>query len=178
VEVSTELGAYEFWRKRFDPAHVMELLRAYRLMRTPMKLLLVDESPTAHEIIGRMTANSRFTLDVDHSDSSAHALGLLRETHYDLALIDSSFSAGMSGFEIACQARVASPATKLILMTSGNAKSAMQVARQFGLRSFLTKPFYARDLDFALHSEFELRRPYLLNALVTPHPARGASALG
>jgi CheY-like chemotaxis protein len=84
----------------------------------------------------------------------------------------------MSGFEIACQARVASPATKLILMTSGNAKSAMQVARQFGLRSFLTKPFYARDLDFALHSEFELRRPYLLNALVAPHPVRGASALG
>jgi CheY-like chemotaxis protein len=178
VEVSTELGAYEFWRKRFDPAHVMELLRAYRLMRTPMKLLLVDESPTAHEIIGRMTANSRFTLEVDHSDSGAHALKLMRESHYDLALIDSSFSAGMSGFEIACQVRVASPATKLILMTSGNAKTAMQVARQFGLRSFLTKPFYARDLDFALHSEFELRRPYLLNALVAPPPARSASAHG
>src|SRR5919112_2498408 len=82
VEVSTELGAYEFWRKRFDPAHVMELLRAYRLMRTPMKLLLVDESPTAHEIIGRMTANSRFTLEVDHSDSGVHALKLMRESHY------------------------------------------------------------------------------------------------
>jgi CheY-like chemotaxis protein len=178
VEVSTELGAYEFWRKRFDPAHVMELLRAYRLMRTPMRLLLVDESPTAHEIIGRMTANSRFSLDVDHSDSGAHALRLLRETHYDLALIDSGISAGMSGLEIACQARVASPATKLILMASGNAKGAMQVAGQFGLSSFLTKPFYAADLDFALHSEFELRRPYLLNALVAPPPARGASAHG
>jgi CheY-like chemotaxis protein len=178
VEVSTELGAYEFWRKRFDPAHVMELLRAYRLMRTPMKLLLVDESPTAHEIIGRMTSNSRFTLEVDHSDSGAHALRLMREAHYDLALIDAGTSAGMSGFEIACQGRVVSPATKIILMASGNPNAAMLVARQFGLRSFLTKPFYARDLDFALHSEFELRRPYLLNALVAPPPARGASAHG
>src|SRR5688572_27516978 len=84
VEISTELGAYEFWRKRFDPAHVMELLRAYRMMRTPMKLLLVDESPTAHETVGRMAAISRFTLDVDHSHNGAHALQLLREIHYDL----------------------------------------------------------------------------------------------
>jgi DNA-binding NarL/FixJ family response regulator len=178
VEVSTELGAYEFWRKRFDPAHVMELLRAYRLMRTPMRLLLVDGSPTAHEIIGRMAASSRFTLDLDHSDSGSHALHLLRKSHYDLALIDSGNAGGMSGFEIACQARVASPATKLILLASGRVSSAMQVASQFGLRSCLKKPFYACDLDFALHSEFELRRPYLLNALVAPPPARGVSAHG
>lgn len=178
VEVSTELGAYEFWRKRFDPAHVMELLRAYRLMRTPMKLLLVDQSPTAHDIIGRMMANSRFTLDVDHSDSGGHALTLMREAHYDLALIDSGFSTGMSGLEIACQARVASPSTKVVVMAAANAKGAMQAARQFGLRSFLTKPFYARDLDFALHTEFELRRPYLLNALVAPLPAQGVAAHG
>ncbi len=178
VEVSTELGAYEFWRKRFDPGHVMELLRAYRLMRTPMRLLLVDESPTAHDIVGRMAANSRFTLDVDHSDSGAHALRLLRETHYDLALMDSGSVGGMSGFEVACQARLASPATKLILMASGRIKGAMQVAGQFGLTSFLKKPFYSRDLDFALHSEFELRRPYLLNALVAPPPSRGVSAHG
>src|ERR671920_1430032 len=53
VEVSTELGAYEFWRKRFDPEHLMQLLAAYRVMRTPMKLLLVDENPTAHDVIAR-----------------------------------------------------------------------------------------------------------------------------
>jgi DNA-binding NarL/FixJ family response regulator len=178
VEVSTELGAYEFWRKRFDPAHVMELLRAYRLMRTPMKLLLVDESPTAHEIIARMMANSRFTLEVDHSDSGTHALALMREAPYDLALIDATISGGMSGLEIACQARIASPSMKIIMMASDKARGVMQAARQFGLRSFLSKPFYARDLDFALHTEFELRRPYLLNALVTPPPARAAAALG
>jgi CheY-like chemotaxis protein len=123
VEVSTELGAYEVWRKRFDPAHVTELLRAYRLMRTPMRLLLVDESSTAHEIVGRMAATSRFTLDVDHSDNGAHALRLMRESHYDLALIDAGTAGGMSGLEIACQAHLASPATKLILMASGRARA-------------------------------------------------------
>jgi CheY-like chemotaxis protein len=178
VEVSTELGAYEFWRKRLDPAHVMELLKAYRLMRTPMRLLLVDESAAAHDIIGRMMASSRFTLEVDHAQSGTHALALMRRTHYDLALIDCTFSDGTSGLETAYQARDAFPAAKVILMASGQAKSAMQAARQFGLSSFLAKPFYASDLDFALHSEFELRRPYLLNALVAPLPARAASARG
>ena len=175
VEVSTELGAYEFWRKRFDPAHVVELLRAYRLMRTPMRLLVVEESPTAHEIIGRMIANSRFTLEVDHSDSGPHALKLVRDTHYDLALIDGTVSNGMSGLEIACQTRVASPSTKVVLMASDQAKGMVQAARQFGLRSFLSKPFYASDLDYALHTEFELRRPYLLNALVGPAARRAAA---
>ncbi|HEY7384753.1 MAG TPA: response regulator [Beijerinckiaceae bacterium] len=177
VEVSTELGAYEFWRKRFDPAHVIQLLDAYRVMRTPMKLLVADQSTTAHDLIMRMLANCRFQLEVDHSDSGPHALGLARDTRYDVALVDSQFSSGMSGFEIACQIRAASPGTKLILMAGGAAGTAMQVARQFGLRSFLQKPFYLRDVEFALHAEFGLRRPYLLNAVCAPEaPSRIAGA--
>jgi CheY-like chemotaxis protein len=176
IEVSTELDAYEFWRKRLDPAHVMDLLKAYRLMRTPMRLLLVDESAAAHDVIGRMMASSRFTLEVDHAQGGAHALVLMNRAHYDLALIDSTFSDGTSGLEIAYQARDAFPAAKVIMMASGPTKGAMQGARQFGLSSFLAKPFYASDLDFAFHSEFELRRPYLLNALVAARPARRAAA--
>jgi DNA-binding NtrC family response regulator len=176
VEVATELGAYEFWQKRLDPTHATELLKAYRLMRTPMRLLLVDESAPAHDVIGRMTSNSRFTLEVDHSRSGPHALGLVGRVRYDLVLIDSTCTGDMSGLEIAYQIRELSPATKIILMANGKASGAMQAARQFGLSSFLAKPFYAADLDFALHSEFELRRPYLLNALVAPPPTPGAAA--
>lgn len=175
VEVSTELGAYEFWRKRFDPEHLMQLLAAYRVMQTPMKLLLVDENQTAHDVIARTLGNCRFTLDIDDSDSGTHAVSLMRSTRYDIALIDSALSSGMSGFELACQARALSPSTKLILMTKDTGKS-MQIAGQFGLRSFLKKPFYVRDVDFALHSEFGLRRPYLLNALVAPPRNRAAGA--
>jgi DNA-binding response OmpR family regulator len=146
-------------------------------MCTPMKLLLVDESATAHDLIVRMLTNCRFRLEVGHSDSGTHALRLIRDAHYDVALIDSKFSNGISGFEIACQVRAASPATKLVLMVGGPAAHAMQVARQLGLRSFLTKPFYLRDIEFALHAEFGLRRPYLLNALVAPPaPSRAAGA--
>jgi CheY-like chemotaxis protein len=123
-----------------------------------------------------MLSSCRFTLDVDNSDSGTHALGLMRGRRYDVAFIDSNFSKGMSGFEIACQARAASPETKLVLMAGANARGAMQVARQFGFASFLPKPFYVRDIDFVLHSEFGLRRPYLLNALVAPPPSRMARA--
>jgi CheY-like chemotaxis protein len=123
-----------------------------------------------------MLESCRFTLDIDDSDSGTHALGLMRRNRYDVALIDAALSAGMSGFELACQARAECPSTKLILMTKDGGKNVVQAARQFGLRSFLTKPFYVRDVDFALHSEFGLRRPYLLNALVAPPPNRAAGA--
>ena len=37
--------------------------------------------------------------------------------------------------------------------------------RQFGIVALLQKPFYVWDLDLALHAAFDLRRPYLMNAL-------------
>jgi hypothetical protein len=40
-----------------------------------------------------------------------------------------------------------------------------QAVRQFGIVALLQKPFYVWDLDLALHAAFDLRRPYLMNAL-------------
>ena len=45
-----------------------------------------------------------------------------------------------------------------------------QASRHFGVAFVLKKPFYARDIDLALHSILGLRRPYLLNALVAETP--------
>jgi CheY-like chemotaxis protein len=168
VEVSTELRAYEFWRQRLDLAHLRQLLDACRMMRRPMKVLLVDPAASSRAVIRRALSQCSFTLDVEEASSGNHALKLLREKHYDLALIDAGFSGGVSGFVTAFHARLASPTTKLILMSSRISPSAVRAANRFGLRSFLTKPFSARDLELALHADFGLRRPYLLNAVTAP----------
>ena len=58
------------------------------------------------------------------------------------------------------------------LAPSRNARSLARVNREpgrgtiFGVVSLLKKPFYPRDVDYAVHQAFGLRRPYLLNALV------------
>ena len=60
VELSTELEAYEFLKKPFDPDHVVELLRAARRILAPARALLVEPSAPARQVVRRMLANSRF----------------------------------------------------------------------------------------------------------------------
>jgi CheY-like chemotaxis protein len=166
VELSLRLGAYEFLKKPFDPDHVTHLLRAYDRTRKPIKLLLVDASQASREMVRRILVSSGFTFEIDETDTGQHALKVLRTSHYDLALIERNLPVGIDGLETACQANQITPGTKLILMSSTDTGPLEQVARHFGVVALLKKPFYPRDVDFTIHQALDLRRPYLLNALV------------
>ena len=166
VEVSLRLGAYEFLKKPFDPDHVTHLLRAFDRTRTPIKLLLVDASHATREMVRRILVSSGFSFEIDETDTGQHALKVLRTSHYDLAMIERNLRVGIDGLETACQANQIAPGTKLILMSSTDLGPLEQVARHFGVVALLKKPFYPRDIDFAIHQALGLRRPYLLNALV------------
>lgn len=163
-DVAQRLDAYEFLKTPFDPRHVAYLLQADRVRRTRLRVLLVDGSENGRQLVRRVLGRVGFTLDVTDTDNGRHALKLMRAESFDLALIDFSL-AGLDGLEIACQARGLVPDTKLMLMTGGDADALAQAARIFGVDFVLKKPFFARDVDLALHQMFGLRRPYLLNAL-------------
>jgi CheY-like chemotaxis protein len=178
VEVSTELGAYEFLKKPFDPDHILHLMRGFARMRAPARLLLVDDSATARQLVRRVLAASQFSLEIDETDGGQHALKLLRLSPYDLALIDFNLQGTIDGLETACQAREAAPSTKILLMSASDNASIAQSARHFGVTSFLRKPFYAHQVDHALHTAFGLRRPYLLNARAAQPAARAQRAGG
>jgi CheY-like chemotaxis protein len=164
AEVAQRLDAYEFLKAPFDPRHVSHLLQADRARRTPLRLLLVEASGHGRELIGRVVARSGFTFEIEETDSGRHALKLMRLTPYDVALIDLGLP-GIDGLEVACQAHEAVPDTKLIMMTGGDADKLAQAGRHFGVGFVLKKPFFAHDIDLALHNIYGLRRPYLLNAL-------------
>ncbi len=166
VELSLRLGAYEFLKKPFDPDHVVHLLRAYDRTRQPIKLLLVDASHASRQMVRRILNSSGFAFEIDETDTGQHALKVLRRGNYDLALIERILPVGIDGLETACQASQAAPGTKLILMSSAENSHLEQVARHFGIAWLLKKPFFPRDVDYAIHRAFGLRRPYLLNALV------------
>jgi CheY-like chemotaxis protein len=178
VEVSTELGAYEFLKKPFDPDHIVHLMRGFARMRAPARLLLVDESAASRQLVRRVITASQFTLEIDETDGGQHALKLLRLAPYDLAIIDSALTGSIDGLETACQAREAAPSTKIVMMSASASPTLAQAARHFGVTSVLRKPFYAHQVDHALHAAFGLRRPYLLNARVAQPPARARRAGG
>jgi DNA-binding response OmpR family regulator len=173
VALSTELNAYEFLKKPFDPEHIASMLRAVTRMREKLSLLLIDDSQTARALVRRMLANARFDLEVDETDTGRHAIKLMQIKKYDLALIDLNMD-GIDGFETACQAREVSPDTTLLLMTATRDEKIEQASRHFGVAGFLQKPFYAHHVEDILHDIFGLRRPYLLNVIGRVHSRAGA----
>jgi DNA-binding NarL/FixJ family response regulator len=164
VDLSTELEAYEFLKKPFDTEHVVQLLRAMRCLLSPARTLLIEESGQARQVIRRMLEGSRFNLAIDETEDARHGLKLLRLTSYDLVIVDANLSGG-NGLEIACQTREISPQSRILLTAGGDMARHASAAKQFGIAALLAKPFYPRDVDIALHAAFDLRRPYLLNAI-------------
>lgn len=168
IALSTELEAYEFLKKPFDPEHVVAMMTSVVRMKQKLRLLLVEDSPTARTLIRKVLGNARFNLEVDETDGGRHALKLMQLSRYDLALIDLNME-GIDGFETACLARDVSPETTLLMMSGTNNEKIEGASKHFGIAGFLRKPFYAHDVEDMLHDIFGLRRPYLLNATGRVH---------
>lgn len=166
-DLATSLGAYEVLKTPLDPAHIESLMHADARRRQPTHVLLASSSEGARNAIGRVLARSGFNLVVDETDDGRHALKQLGLAQYDLAFIDAKLG-GLDGLELACQAQPLGLSTRITLLTAGDPEPIAQAARFFGVDSILRMPFFARDIDLALHHALALRRPYLLNAVTAP----------
>lgn len=173
VAVSQTVGAYEFLKKPFDPEHIANLLKSAERIRAPIKLLLVDGAPGARLLVRRVLGESTFRCEIEETDSGGHAVKMLRHGRYDVALIEWSLPTGIDGLETVCQASEAAADTKFVMMSGADIGAFAQTVKQFGVVAMLKKPFYAHDIDVLMHNVFDLRRPYLLNALL---PVRQAGA--
>ncbi|MCJ2016611.1 MULTISPECIES: response regulator [unclassified Methylobacterium] len=171
-EIATSLGAYEVLKTPLDPSHIEQLLHANARRRAPTRALLACSSPAGRSAISRVVARSGFTIELDETDDGRHALKLLKLAAYDFAFIDVKLT-GIDGLELACQIQPLGLATRITLLTTSEPESVAQAGRYFGVDAVLRMPFYARDIDLALHNALGLRRPYLLNALTAP-PAPSA----
>ncbi|WP_375465035.1 response regulator [uncultured Methylobacterium sp.] len=166
-ELAVSLGAYEVLKTPLDPTHIESLLHTNARRRKPTHVLLASSSEAGRTAIGRVLTRSGFNLAVDETDCGRHALKLLKGGSYDLAFIDAKLG-GIDGLELACQLQSLSLPTRLTLMTTGDPEPIAQAGRYFGVDFVLKMPFYARDIDLALHHALGLRRPYLLNAITAP----------
>lgn len=168
VDLSVELDAYEFLKKPLDVDHLVAMLANVRRMRERLRLLLVEPSDAARNLVRKVLGTTRFDIEIDETDTGAHAVKLLQLTRYDLALVNEAMPR-MDGLETICQGREVATQTQFLLMSTGRGDTLPASLRHFGVAAVLNKPFYARDVEKVLHRLYGLRRPYLLNHFTPEH---------
>jgi CheY-like chemotaxis protein len=160
----TELMAYEFLKKPFMPDDFGLLLGNFARMNQTTRVLIADAGNQTRAMVCKVVSASRFKTDIHETDNGGYAIKLARMKPFDLMLMDCNLN-GISGLEAACQMLKLHPETTVVSIVPSNDSGLGQSLKHLGLKHFLRKPFFTRDIDQLLHSVHNLRRPYLMNAL-------------
>ncbi len=161
----TELMAYEFLKKPFMPDDIGLLLGNFARMNQTTRVLIADAGDQTRAMVRKVVSASRFKMDIHETDNGGYAIKLARMKPFDLVLMDSNLN-GISGLEAACQMQNLHPETTVVSILPSNDGGLGQSLKHLGLTHFLRKPFFTRDIDLLLHSVHNLRRPYLMNAVM------------
>lgn len=163
--LSTQLNAYEYIKKPFMPEDMENLLRSFGRMRAPTRILIADAGDQTRAMVRKIVNSTRFRCEVQETDNGGYALKLARMKPFDLALIDAHLN-GISGLETACQLQGLYQQTTVVSILPLNDRTLSQSLKHLGLSHSLQKPFFTRDIEVLLHQLYNLRRPYLMNAVL------------
>jgi CheY-like chemotaxis protein len=110
-----------------------------------VRVLLVEDHPGVHDVAVKQL--EEFGCEVIEAHDGHAALALLEQGRdVDLLFTDIAMPGGMTGVELARQAKELRPRLK-ILLTSGFAENALQGDHEWlGGRNFLGKPYRKQDL--------------------------------
>jgi len=124
-------------------------------MNIPPKILIVDDEPRMCKSLHLLLSSCAY--NVHTALSGMEALELVRETTYDIAVLD-LFLPDMSGTELMGYIKQNGPETSVIIMT-GNAsvESAISALRK-GAYDYLKKPFEIDQLKKIIENALQKRR--------------------
>jgi CheY-like chemotaxis protein len=159
-EIGQRIGVYEFMPKPFKPQHVLAAMAAYRQIRKPTSVLLVDDSSVARRLMSRILARSQFQLALTEAGSGLEAVQAMRDHPFDVVFLDLNMPA-LSGVETATILLQSNPAAQIVIVSTEQQTAMVRSAQFAGAFAFLRKPFDEKDVDAVLHSAFDIRRPSL-----------------
>ena len=114
----------------------------YSMAATPRTLLVVDDDPSIHELIGAMLAGKGWELD--RADNGEDALARLAAHSYDLVLSD-ILMPGMDGLTLLGHMRNRDANARIVVMTVKNTSSHILESLRHQATAYIAKPF-DRDL--------------------------------
>jgi CheY-like chemotaxis protein/anti-sigma regulatory factor (Ser/Thr protein kinase) len=110
----------------------------YSMGATPRTLLVVDDDPSIHELIGAMLAGKGWELD--RANSGEEALARLDAHAYDLVLSD-ILMPGMDGLTLLGHMRNRDPNARIVVMTVKNTSSHILESLRHQATAYIAKPF-------------------------------------
>jgi CheY-like chemotaxis protein/anti-sigma regulatory factor (Ser/Thr protein kinase) len=110
----------------------------YSMAASPRTLLVVDDDPSIHELIGAMLAGKSWELD--RADNGDDALAHLETRSYDLVLSD-ILMPGMDGLTLLGHIRNRYPYARIVVMTVRNTSEHILESLRHQATAYIAKPF-------------------------------------
>ncbi len=131
------------------------LLERTARLRSPSRVLVVDDSATMRSIVRKTLAATRFEFRVTEAEEGFAALNLARDGEFDLVFLDYNLP-GFSGLETLSEFKREGRRVSVVMITSAEDAALAARARALGA-AFLKKPFYPADIENALCGYYGLR---------------------
>jgi CheY-like chemotaxis protein/anti-sigma regulatory factor (Ser/Thr protein kinase) len=110
----------------------------YSMPASPRTLLVVDDDPSIHELIGAMLAGKGW--EFDRAENGDQALALLETRSYDLVLSD-ILMPGMDGLTLLGHIRSRYPDARIVVMTVKNTSAHILESLRHQATAYIAKPF-------------------------------------
>jgi CheY-like chemotaxis protein len=144
------IDPYEFMQKPLEQRELRQILGSVSRMRETTRVLIVDDSKAARRLMGKVLEASRFAMELASVDSGEAALKRLKDEPCDVVFLDYAMP-GIDGLETACLVQELMPEVRVVMVSASQNPAVEKAARYFGAVHFLRKPFFAREVDKAMH---------------------------
>src|SRR5262245_19118315 len=115
-----------------------------------MRTLIVDDTKTMRKIIRRVLDRSVFRFAVEEAPDGEKALKLIDDQNFDIVFLDFNMP-GLDGIETLERVRASGALSKVIMVSAEPDQQRIGLAREKGAVACLNKPFFASDIDRAIH---------------------------
>src|SRR5919199_5939944 len=130
-------------------------------MSKRIRVLVVDDDNVLRKVVTDQLSRSGF--DAASAASAQEALEALRETDYDVILLDIQMP-GMSGLDALRQIRQIEDAPEVIMLTADTSLATGIEAMRLGAYDYLTKPSTLDEMEAVIRKADEKRRLIRQNA--------------
>ena len=168
LDVIRRLGVYECLLKPISISDVERMIEVWNRLKQPIRALVVDRSPALRQIARRILEDGVFPIEIEEAVDEISAIAACKARRFDLVFVDCT-PPWPYGLDVLEAFGVRWPEIRVIMLSGGDDPAKARQAREAGAYGFLTKPFFAADIDREMHRAFGFPLPMPLKPAL--HPA-------